>query len=57
MKTNTKTYKMKEAKTINPAERQAYVPTEVKVIDITSQGIICTSPGAGFGDYNNGGSY
>ena len=35
---------MKDTKTINPAERQRYVPAEVKVIDITSQGIICTSP-------------
>ena len=38
---------------INPAERQAYVPAEVKVIDITTQGIICTS----IDSFNDGGTY
>ncbi|MDO5320879.1 MAG: hypothetical protein Q4F39_00645 [Bacteroidia bacterium] len=46
---------MIEFKTIKPAERQTYVPAEVKVIDITSQGIICTSGGS-YNDPFGGGS-
>ncbi|MCQ2171162.1 MAG: hypothetical protein MJZ17_00175 [Bacteroidales bacterium] len=36
-------------------ERQAYVPASVKVIEVTAQKVMCTSPS--FSDYNDGGSY
>ena len=36
---------MKETiKNKEPQERQAYVPASVKVINITAQKVICTSP-------------
>lgn len=34
---------MKEIKEIVSQEREAYVPADVKVIEIAAQGIICSS--------------
>ncbi|MBQ0080127.1 MAG: hypothetical protein KBS95_01060 [Alistipes sp.] len=36
-------------------ERQSYVPASVKVIEVTAQKVMCTSPS--FDDYNDGGSF
>ena len=38
-----------------PQERQSYVPVSVKVIEVTAQKVMCTSPS--FDDYNDGGSF
>ena len=40
-------------------ERQGYVPASVKVIETSVQRVICASGEnpAGFGDYNNGGTF
>ena len=35
---------MKETKNLQTQERQAYVPASVKVIEITAQKVMCTSP-------------
>ena len=50
---------MKEIKKFNEQERQSYVPASVKVIEVTSQKVLCASGenSTGFGDYNNGGSF
>ncbi|MDO5322360.1 MAG: hypothetical protein Q4F39_08275 [Bacteroidia bacterium] len=48
-----------EIKKFNERERQHYVPASVKVIETSVQRVICTSGdnSAGFGNYNDGGSY
>lgn len=35
---------MKEIKNFNELERQKYVPASVKVINVTAQKVMCTSP-------------
>ena len=35
---------MKEIKYFNEQERQSYVPASVKVINVTAQRVMCTSP-------------
>ena len=35
---------MKEIKNFNEQERRAYVPASVKVIEVTAQKVMCTSP-------------
>ena len=45
---------MKDPKTINGSERLPYVPSDIKVMEITSQGIICTSgSNEGYSNNNN----
>ena len=34
-----------DIKNKEPRERQAYVPASVKVIEFTTQKVVCTSPG------------
>ena len=34
-----------DIKNKEPRERQAYVPASVKVIEVTAQKVVCTSPG------------
>lgn len=40
-------------------ERQNYVPVRAKVMEVTAQKVICTSPGpsASFNNYDDGGSF
>ena len=46
---------MKEIKKFNEQERQAYVPASVKVINVTAQKVMCTSPSPnGFDPYGDG---
>ena len=44
---------MEKIKTINSAERQAYVPASVEVVDITPWQVLCTSGGAEDGQEGN----
>ena len=34
---------MEKIKTFNSSERQTYVPASVKVIEVASRGVLCTS--------------
>ena len=47
--------KMKEIKKFNEQERQSYVPASVKVIEVTAQKVMCTSPSPNeFSPYQDG---
>ena len=44
-----------EIKNNEPQERQSYVPASLKVIEVTAQKVMCTSPiPNGFDPYNDG---
>ena len=44
-----------DIKNNEPQERQKYVPASVKVIEVTAQKVMCTSPSPnGFDPYNDG---
>ena len=46
---------MKEIKKFNEQERQSYVPASVKLIEVTAQKVMCTSPIPNdFDPYNDG---
>ena len=42
---------MKEIKKFNKQERQSYVPASVKVIEVTAQRVMCTSPSSVDGNF------
>ena len=45
IKTKQPYHMQQDIKNKEPQERQAYVPASVKVINVTAQRVVCTSPG------------
>ena len=48
---------MEETKNLQTQESQTYVPASVKVIEVTSRGVLCISGNENYGDGNTDGWY